>query len=81
MTGTQFTLFAIGDWSSHKPELEALRSPLLEVLHISNQAAYLETGLSTGLYLVRPDGYIGLITQDVAKVHAYLSQTVGLTVA
>jgi FAD binding domain len=81
LTGTRFTLFALGDWSSHLSELEALHSPLLEVLHISNQAAYLETGLSTGLYLVRPDGYIGLITKDVTAVHAYLSQTIGLTAA
>jgi hypothetical protein len=81
MTGTSFTLFAVGDWSSHTPELEALHSPLLEVVPITNATAYLEAGLSDGLYLVRPDGYIGLITQDVAEVHAYLSQTVGLTAA
>ena len=79
MTGTQFTLFAVGGWAAQKSELEALRSPLLEVVPITNATAYLEAGLSEGLYLVRPDGYIGLTTQNVAEVHAYLSQTVGLT--
>lgn len=29
-----------------------------------------------GLFLVRPDGYIGLATHDLADVHAYLA-TVG----
>jgi 2-polyprenyl-6-methoxyphenol hydroxylase-like FAD-dependent oxidoreductase len=81
MTGTQFTLFAVGDWSSHTPELEGLRSPLLEVVPITNATAYLEAGLSTGLYLVRPDGYIGLSTEDVEEIRTYLSQTIGLTLA
>jgi hypothetical protein len=81
MTGTQFTLFAVGGWTAQKRELEALRSPLLEVVTITNATAYLETGLSEGLYLVRPDGYIGLINKDVTEVHVYLAQTIGLTTA
>jgi hypothetical protein len=51
MTGTQFTLFAVGGWAAQKSELEALRSPLLEVVPITNATAYLEAGLSEGLYL------------------------------
>jgi 2-polyprenyl-6-methoxyphenol hydroxylase-like FAD-dependent oxidoreductase len=91
MTGTQFTLFALGDWSAHRSTLEAVRSELLEavrselleVVCISNPSleVYAQTGLKHGLYLVRPDGYIGLITKDVTGIHAYLSQTIGLTAA
>jgi 2-polyprenyl-6-methoxyphenol hydroxylase-like FAD-dependent oxidoreductase len=76
MTGTQFTLFAIGDWSGRSSELKALRSPLLEVVPMPN--APLEIGLNEGLYLVRPDGYIGLITKDLAEIGTYLTRTVGL---
>jgi hypothetical protein len=79
MTGTRFTLFALGDWSSQRAALEGSRSALLEVVCLPNPNASPETGLDTGLYLVRPDGYIGLITRDVTQVHAYLAQTVGLT--
>jgi 2-polyprenyl-6-methoxyphenol hydroxylase-like FAD-dependent oxidoreductase len=81
MTGTRFTLFALGDWSTHKPQLETLRSSLLEVVCIPNQGAYQKTGLTDGLYLVRPDGYIGLSTKDPDEIPLYLSQTVGLDVA
>lgn len=78
MTGRRFTLFAIGGWSMQKAELEGLGSELLEVIQIPNQTPYLETGLTTGLYLVRPDGYIGLTTKDPSEVYTYLSQTIGL---
>jgi FAD binding domain len=80
MTGTRFTLFALGDWSTHNPHLEQWRSSLLEVVCISNQGAYLKTGLTDGLYLVRPDGYIGLSTKNLDEIPAYLNQTVGLDV-
>jgi 2-polyprenyl-6-methoxyphenol hydroxylase-like FAD-dependent oxidoreductase len=81
MTGTQFTLFTLGDWSAHRSTLEALRSELLEVVCISNPSleVYAQTGLKDGLYLVRPDGYIGLITQDASEIRTYLAQTVGLS--
>jgi 2-polyprenyl-6-methoxyphenol hydroxylase-like FAD-dependent oxidoreductase len=83
MTGTRFTLFTLGDWSSRLSELEALRSELLKVVCISNPSlkVYAQTGLKDGLYLVRPDGYISLITQDVAEIRMYLSQMVGLSLA
>ncbi len=81
MTGTRFTLFALGDWSTHTPELEGLRSSLLEVVYISNRGAYLKTGLTDGLYLVRPDGYIGLSTKNLDEIPLYLSQMVGLEAA
>ena len=79
MTGTQFTLFTVGNWTAQKSELEALRSPLLEVVQITNATAYLEAGLSEGLYVVRPDGYIGLTCQSISEIQTYLDQTVGLT--
>jgi 2-polyprenyl-6-methoxyphenol hydroxylase-like FAD-dependent oxidoreductase len=80
MTGTRFTLFALGDWSTRTPELEMWRSSLLEVVHISNRGAYQKTGLTDGLYLVRPDGYIGLSTKNLDEIPLYLSRTVGLDV-
>ena len=83
MTGTRFTLFALGDWAAQRAALEALRLELLEMVCIANpgKEVYRQTGLTNGLYLVRPDGYIGLIAHDAADVHVYLSQTVGLTLA
>jgi 2-polyprenyl-6-methoxyphenol hydroxylase-like FAD-dependent oxidoreductase len=76
MTGTRFTLFALG--KSHVQQLEGLRSSLLEPIVISNRDSYKPTGLSDGLYLVRPDGYIGLCTKDPNEVRRYLTQSIGL---
>jgi 2-polyprenyl-6-methoxyphenol hydroxylase-like FAD-dependent oxidoreductase len=76
MTGTRFTLFALGNWQA--AQLEGLRSSILESIIISKRAAYIPTGLSDGLYLVRPDGYIGLCTKDPNEVHRYLTQSIGL---
>lgn len=81
LSPSRFTLFALGDWSAHKTGLEALRSPLLEVVGITDHASLYETGLTDGLYLVRPDGYIGLITHEPGEVRAYLTQTLGLSAA
>jgi len=78
MTGTQFTLFVLGDWTARKAELERLRSNMLETVFIPNLAAFSGVSLSSGLYLVRPDGYIGLTTARLEDVSAYLEQTVGL---
>jgi 2-polyprenyl-6-methoxyphenol hydroxylase-like FAD-dependent oxidoreductase len=76
MTGTRFTLFALGNWKTQ--QLEGLRSSLLESIIILNRAAYTPTGLGDGLYLVRPDGYIGLCTKDPNEVRTYLTQSIGL---
>lgn len=78
MTGTRFTLFALGNWSAQHAALEGLRSEVLEVVCIANPGVevYKQTGLTDGLYLVRPDGYIGLITKDVTDVQTYLSVTI-----
>jgi hypothetical protein len=80
LTGTRFTLFALGDWSAQHAALEGLRSEVLEVVCMSNPVVeiYKQTGLTDGLYLVRPDGYIGMITKDVTEVQTYLSQSIGL---
>ena len=79
-TGTRFMLFAHGNWSAQHAALEGLRSELLEMVCIASLAeeVYKQTGLTDGLYLVRPDGYIGLITKDVTDVQTYLSQSIGL---
>ena len=39
---------------------------------------HLEMGLSKGLYLVRPDGYIGLTSSNPSELRNYLTQTLGL---
>ena len=78
MTGTRLTLFALGDWSAHNTQLEALRSPLLEVVKITDHQAFAKARLIAGLYLVRPDGYIGLSTKDIAEIHGYLLQKICL---
>jgi FAD binding domain len=77
MTGTRFTLFALGNWKMQ--QLEGIRSSLLEPNIISNHAAYAPIGLFDGLYLVRPDGYISLCTNNLADVRTYLTQGMGLS--
>jgi 2-polyprenyl-6-methoxyphenol hydroxylase-like FAD-dependent oxidoreductase len=52
----RFTLLALGDAAAE--DLGYLRSPLLDAVAVPERGAYAPTGLSDGLYLVRPDGYI-----------------------
>jgi 2-polyprenyl-6-methoxyphenol hydroxylase-like FAD-dependent oxidoreductase len=80
LSPTRFTLFAIGDWTAQTAALDGLRSELLEVIPIVDQALYAKAGLTEGIFLVRPDGYIGLTSKDVSDVHGYLQYTIGLAV-
>jgi hypothetical protein len=75
MPGTRFTLFALGNWKIE--QLEGMHSSLLEPIIISNHAVYTSAGLVDGLYLVRPDGYIGLCTKDPNEIRTYLTQSIG----
>lgn len=79
-SGTRFTLLALGDWQGRRAELDALRSDLIEPAIIPERAAYAAAGLADGVYLVRPDGYIGLCTEDLdaAAIRSYLSQMAGI---
>ena len=63
------------DWTAEHASLETLRSGLLEVVPMPE---HLEMGLSKGLYLVRPDGYIGLTSSNPSELRNYLTQTLGL---
>lgn len=83
LSPTHFTLFALGDAAAQDPALERLRrrrrrrrSPLLNVIAVSQRGAYARTGLSDGLYLVRPDGYIAYsgAVSDVVGLEAYLDR-------
>jgi 2-polyprenyl-6-methoxyphenol hydroxylase-like FAD-dependent oxidoreductase len=74
----RFTLFAVGDWSSQQNEIEVLRSDLLQPVFVLNREVYARTGLADGLYVVRPDGYIGLRTNNLEAVQSYLHTTVGI---
>lgn len=66
--GPQFTLLAV-DW-----ELPAVPNDVRT--HWARNGAVGEA-YGKGLFLIRPDGYVGLATHDPADVHLYLA-TVGL---
>lgn len=76
LSPARFTLFALG--GAAEQDLKSLRSPLLDVVAVSDRGAYARTGLSDGLYLVRPDGYLGLCARKPEEVRVYLSEVVGL---
>jgi 2-polyprenyl-6-methoxyphenol hydroxylase-like FAD-dependent oxidoreductase len=75
MTGTQFVLFVVGNWKPQQNNLETLSSALLQIVTLPEHH---EVGLTTGLYLVRPDGHVGTTSASVSEVQTYLDQTVGL---
>ncbi|WP_424949756.1 FAD-dependent monooxygenase [Deinococcus sp.] len=76
LSPTRFTLFALGG-AAQLPGLDDLNSPLLEIVQMTEQAA---SGLTDGLYLVRPDGYIGLTAKTPNEMQAYLDGVLGLKV-
>jgi len=78
LSPSRFTLFALGPRAAQPAALAALRSALLNIITITDQAVFARAGLMEGFYLVRPDGYIGLTSTDVNTVGAYLRQTIGL---
>lgn len=80
LSAARFTLFALGDWTDHIATLDPLRSSLIDVVYVADRAAYWAARLKEGLYLVRPDGYIGLATNTPEEVAPYMRQTLGLTV-
>ncbi|MFI9721600.1 FAD-dependent monooxygenase [Streptomyces sp. NPDC052396] len=76
--GTHFTLLSIGagalegDWPG---------GDLVHVHHIGGSCGELhdagghaQRAYGSGLFLVRPDGYVGLATHDPAEVRAYLAE-------
>jgi hypothetical protein len=78
----RFVVLALGPAAPDRDALARLRSPLLDVVAMTDAAAYRAAGLTEGIYLVRPDGYIGYCARqfDPAAVAAYLSNRIGLTV-
>ncbi|HUY78346.1 MAG TPA: FAD-dependent monooxygenase [Ktedonobacterales bacterium] len=81
MTGTQFTLFVVGDWVAQWDAINNLCSDLVKPVLTANHAEYAKSGLTDGLYLVRPDGYVGLTAQSPDEVSAYLADVVGASSA
>jgi 2-polyprenyl-6-methoxyphenol hydroxylase-like FAD-dependent oxidoreductase len=80
MSGTTFTLFAVGSWAKRVDSLAHWQNAV-DVVSITDAAAARAAGLVDGLYLVRPDGYISLTCQDLDAVERYLRDTIGLSVA
>lgn len=67
--GPHFTLLAVGT----DAELPAVDGELVRVHRIGEYAAY-----STGLFLIRPDGYVGWAGEDATGLPEYLARVLGL---
>lgn len=74
----RFTLIAIGKRVEQRSALADLPADLLATVEITDHAAAARAGLRDGLYLVRPDGYIGVAGADVGAVQRYLQEVIGL---
>ncbi len=75
----RFTLFAVGERAARQGGMGGLPTEIPEPILLTDRTIYAEVGLSDGFYLVRPDGYIGAVSTNLADIRAYLSQKVGLT--
>jgi hypothetical protein len=77
----RFVLLILGAVAADGGALARLRSPLLDVVAIADAPAYQASGLADGVYVVRPDGYIGYCARqfDEAAVSTYLTGRIGLT--
>lgn len=76
----RFVLIALGEEPPLEAALARRRSPLLDVVTITDGPAYRACGLADGIYAVRPDGYIGYCARQVdpAAIAAYLRDRLGL---
>ncbi|WP_241833225.1 FAD-dependent monooxygenase [Streptomyces caatingaensis] len=66
--GSRFTLLAV-DWSRELPDTS---DDLVATHTVPDAPAY-----GRGLFLIRPDGYVGLATEDPADVAKYLGEVAG----
>ncbi len=67
LRGTEWGLLIFG-----KAEIEATKN--LKIINAADEALHKAYGLSDGLVLIRPDGYIALIASDWAEVHKYFDK-------
>ena len=75
LSGTAFTLCAVGTAS---PGLPTWADKLVNSVSLAGTSQTRSVGLKEGLYLVRPDGYVGLTTRRYADVERYLCDDIGL---
>ncbi|MGK5639827.1 FAD-dependent monooxygenase [Streptomyces sp. URMC 126] len=71
-----FTLVAVGP-AAEKDVPADVAGPLVRVARLTDVDGHLARAYGEGLFLIRPDGYIGLATDDAAEVRAYLAEMVG----
>ncbi|MFI1257291.1 FAD-dependent monooxygenase [Streptomyces netropsis] len=78
--GPHFTLLAVGDTECTAPAAAWVRTyrvgggPAADLLDMEGHA---KAAYGSGLFLIRPDGYVGLATDDPADVAAYLARVAG----
>lgn len=71
--GPHFTLLNLTGAPVQAPEADWIRMPEVVDAHGHIKEAY-----GTGLFLIRPDGYVGLATDDPADVAPYLAELAGV---
>ncbi|MGI5529956.1 FAD-dependent monooxygenase [Streptomyces syringium] len=78
--GPHFTLLALGDVECAAPDAAWIRTyrvgggPAADLLDTEGHA---KAAYGSGLFLIRPDGYVGLATDDPADVAPYLARVAG----
>ncbi|MEV5506482.1 FAD-dependent monooxygenase [Streptomyces orinoci] len=84
--GTHFTLLALGVGFPLAGEGDAPRKSATEVrvvriggadADVHDGGGHAQRAYGTGLFLIRPDGYVGLATEDLGEVDAYLAGRYG----
>lgn len=77
LTADRFTVVAVGPEYAF-PGIETLSSDLVQLHRLGSSEA---GPLGEGLYLVRPDGYIGATAHSAGEIQRYLADVMGITAA
>ncbi|WP_249374799.1 FAD-dependent monooxygenase [Streptomyces sp. I05A-00742] len=71
--GTHFTLLATGSAADALEDAAETAGPPVRAPRVTDTEGHVERAYGDGLFVVRPDGYVGLATEDVAEVREYVA--------
>ncbi|MFI0739692.1 FAD-dependent monooxygenase [Streptomyces sp. NPDC021100] len=71
-----YTLLAVGRAAEDVLPAD-VAGPLVRIARLTDVDGHLARAYGPGLFLIRPDGYIGLAAEDAAEVRTYLAEAVG----
>ncbi|MEU5125713.1 FAD-dependent monooxygenase [Streptomyces mobaraensis] len=71
-----YTLLAVGRAAEDEVPAD-VAGPLVRIARLTDVDGHLARAYGPGLFLIRPDGYIGLAAEDAAEVRKYLAEVAG----